>query len=140
MHPRGKIDIGWRDLLFALRATFRHEPPGLIEQRIETCLGADQTAVALSVRTGFDALLQALHLPAGSEILVSAITIRDMTRIIEAHGLTAIPVDLDMETLSVDLDAMRNAITSRTRALLIAHIFGGRMPRPYRLALGARQG
>ena len=82
----------------------------------------------LSVRSGFDALLGALHLPAGSEVLVSAMTIRDMTRIIEAHGLVAVPVDFDMQTLTVSRASLERALSPRTCALLVAHLFGSRMP------------
>lgn len=128
MYPRGKIDIGWSDLLFALRATFHAEAPTSIEDEIETAWLPGQSVVALSVRTGFDALLEALAYPPGSEILVSAITIRDMTRIIEAHGLVPVPVDLDMERLAVPSASLQAAMTPRTRAILIAHIFGSRMP------------
>ena len=127
MQPRGRLDIGWSDLLFALR----HHADGAseqIEQRIERFWSPGQTLVSLSVRTGFDALLQALAMPPGSEMLVSAITIRDMTRIIEAHGLVPVPVDLDMNSLRIDASSMRNAITPRTRGILVAHIFGSRMP------------
>src|SRR4051812_41418680 len=100
MLPRGRIDIGWSDLVFAL-SLHSSEPHSKIEQRIERFWSPGQTLVTLSVRTGFDALLHALALPQGSEILVSAITIRDIIRIIETHGLVPIPIDLDMDTLAV---------------------------------------
>jgi dTDP-4-amino-4,6-dideoxygalactose transaminase len=38
----------------------------------------DNQLVCLSVRTGFDLVLRALNLPAGSEILVTDINIPDM--------------------------------------------------------------
>src|SRR5438876_3258754 len=69
-----------------------------------------------------------LALPAGSEVLVSAITIPDMVRIIEAHGLVPVPVDLDPDTLSVDQESLDRAVTPKTRAVLIAHLFGTRQP------------
>jgi perosamine synthetase len=127
MLPRGRIDIGWSDLVFALglRSSEAHSN---IEQRIERIWSPGRTLVTLSVRTGFDALLQALELPRGSEILVSAITIRDIVRIVEAHGLVPIPIDLDMETLSVKCDLIERNITPRTKAILIAHIFGSCVP------------
>ncbi len=53
----------------------------------------------LSVRSGFDLLLEALALPHGSEVLVSAIMHPGMVRDIVARGLIAVPVDLDPGTL-----------------------------------------
>lgn len=58
----------------------------------------------LSVRTGFDQLLHALNLPAGSEILVSDISIQHMFSIIAAHGLIAVPLSLDKHTLQVSAE------------------------------------
>jgi dTDP-4-amino-4,6-dideoxygalactose transaminase len=82
---------------------------------------------ALSVRSGFDLVLQCLDLPRNSEILVSAITIRDMVSIIERHGLRAVPVDIDPESCSLRCDLLAQAITPRSRAILVAHLFGSRM-------------
>ena len=72
-------------------------------------------------------LLQELHLPRGSEILISAVTIPDMLRIIEHHGLVPVPVDLDPLTAAPQADLLDQAITSRTSALLVAHLFGSRI-------------
>jgi dTDP-4-amino-4,6-dideoxygalactose transaminase len=85
-------------------------------------------------------LLEALNLPRGSEILVSAITIPDMVRIIERHGLTPIPVDLDPKTAAPRADAWESAVTPKTRAILVAHLFGGWIPMKPILELARRKG
>lgn len=134
MYPRGVLDIGWRDLAAGFAATLR--PPDAIETqfRLEEFWNSANPAAAggslacLSVRSGFDALLTALEFPKGDEVLVSAITIKDMILIIEAHGLVPVPVDLDMDTLSLSIESLERAVTPRSRALLVAHIFGSRMP------------
>jgi dTDP-4-amino-4,6-dideoxygalactose transaminase len=89
---------------------------------------APDTMVCLSVRSGLDLFLQTMNFPKGSEVLVSAVTIRDMIRIIEHHGLVPVPVDIDMECLTVKTDALRRAITPKTKAILVAHLFGSVMP------------
>lgn len=120
MHVRKKLDIGWPDLAFGIARSFASNrnpwSPG------------DDRLVCLSVRSGFDLLLKTLALPAGSEILVSAVTIRDMVRIIEEHGLVAVPVDLDMDALSVRAEQLARRAGPRTAAILVAHLFGSRMP------------
>lgn len=128
MLPRGTFDITWSDLLFAARACLRPGVQVRARERVETLWSASgDTLACLSVRSGFDLLLTALALPPGSEILVSAITIRDMTRIIERHGLVPVPVDLDMHTLSVTTAALNQAVSERSRAIVVAHLFGSRM-------------
>ena len=82
--------------------------------------------VCLSVRSAFDLLLTALSLAPGDEVAFSAVTHPDMVRIAEAHGLRALPVDLDPETLAPRADMLERAITSRTRLIVVAHLFGGR--------------
>ena len=63
---------------------------------------------------------------AAAEVLVSAITIPDMIRIIEHHGLVPVPVDLDPQRMAPSEEQWRQAITPATKMILVAHLFGGR--------------
>jgi perosamine synthetase len=129
MIPRKRLDIGWTDLLFGLGACLWPGSRERMCRRLERLWSPEGNGLAcLSVRSGFDALLSELDLPRGSEVLVSAITIRDMTRILEEHGLVPVPVDLDMRALAVDPESLARAVTPRSRAILVAHLFGSRMP------------
>lgn len=127
MIPRKKLDIGWLDLAFALAACLFARRRAAIQNRLEQRWSPDGHALAcLSVRSGFDLVLQQLALPHGSEVLVSAITIRDMVGIIGHHGLVAVPVDLEPGACAVRLEALERAVTPRTKAVLVAHLFGNR--------------
>jgi len=126
--PRKKIDISFSDLLagagFCLRSP---DAKTLVEQINSAWPSQKRILPFLSVRSGFDATLQALNLPRGSEVLVSALTIRDMEKIILVHGLVPVPVDLDTQRLDLDLASLKGAYTEKTKAILIAHLFGSRM-------------
>ena len=128
MWPRKQLDIGWRDLAFGLiqvgRSRTFPSTPAVVG---DGWMPADEAVVTLSVRTGWDLLLTALALPAGSEVLVSAVTIADMVRIIEHHGLVPVAVDVDATALEIDIDQLERFITPQTRLILIAHLFGSRM-------------
>jgi dTDP-4-amino-4,6-dideoxygalactose transaminase len=128
LHPRHRIDIGLAELAFAAAATLRPLRRRALASEVEACWspGGD-TLACLSARSGFDLLLCALGLPVGSEILVSAVTIPDMVRIVADHGLVAVPVDLDPDTLGPRPDLLERLRTPRTRAVLVAHLFGGRL-------------
>jgi len=129
MIPRKKLDIGWADLAFGAWRCLRPADPERSREHVERLWSQAGDALAcLSVRSGFDLLLQALAFPRGSEILVSAVTIRDMVRIVEEHGLVAVPVDLDMKSLSVRPEAVLRAAGDRAKAIVVAHLFGSRMP------------
>jgi perosamine synthetase len=86
----------------------------------------DEGLACLSLRSGFDLYLQALALPAGSEVLVTAFTIPDMVRILEHHGLVPVPIDLDLDTLAPTRASLESALTPLTQAILYAHRFGSR--------------
>ncbi len=129
MIPRKRLDIGWRGIACGLAGCLL---PGNAdsERRLrDTFSLPGGTAIpALSVRSAFDALLTALALPEGSEVLMSALTIADMPRIAHEHGLVPVPVDMDIASLSVDMDSLRRAAGPRARLLVVAHLFGARMP------------
>jgi len=129
MIPRKRLDIGWSDVLYGLASCLWPADQEKAERKLQrACPGGEAALACLSVRSGFDALLTALDFPAGSEVLVSAVTIRDMPRILEAHGLVPVPIDLDVPRLAVRRESMQRAVTARTRAILVAHLFGSRMP------------
>src|SRR5215471_15176388 len=141
MWVRKRLDIRWSDLGSALRDCLTRWDGASAAENLEDLWSAHGDAfVCLSVRTGFDLWLQALALPKGSEVLVSAITIRDMVRIIEAHGLVPVPVDIDPDDLSVDLESLIRSITPRTRAILVAHLFGTRQPLDPILSIARKHG
>eukprot|EP00802_Teleaulax_amphioxeia_P012939 Tamp_12985.p1 GENE.Tamp_12985~~Tamp_12985.p1 ORF type:complete len:463 (-),score=55.46 Tamp_12985:373-1722(-) len=80
----------------------------------------------LCVRSGLHLLCSCLKLPRGSEVLMSALNIPDVPAILEHHGLVCVPVDLDVDTLTADLQKMEAAVTDKTRMILIAHVYGVR--------------
>jgi len=126
--PRHRLDIGATDLWFALRATFGRTDPAQAAAELLRTAGLERCGlVCLSVRSAWDLLLGVLDWPPGSEVLVSAITHPGMVAILRAHGLQAVPVDLDLDTLAPSVAALEAARTDRTRGVLVAHLFGGRL-------------
>ena len=129
MYARKQIDIGYRDLTAALGYCLwfgfhRRE----LSTDLESLWSEDDDAVAaLSVRTTFDCWLATQNFPRGSEVIVSGINIPDMARILEHHGLQMVPVDMDLHTMEILADEVEDAISPRTRLVLVAHLFGSRM-------------
>jgi len=129
MWVRKRIDIGWRDLCFGLLQCLwpgRSEP---VQAELERLWCSDGSSLAcLSVRTAWDLYLSAVAWPADTEVLISAITIPDMVRVLDAHGLVAVPLDLDPVTAFPRLESIRERATSRTRGVLLAPLFGASVP------------
>jgi len=129
MYARKQLDFSYRDLIAAAVHSFR---PSLrrkaLADDLERAWSSDGDAlVALSVRTAFDAYLTILNLPQGSEVVMTGINIPDMVQIVREHGLVIVPVDLNMRTLEVKEAALKKAITTKTRVVVAAHLFGARM-------------
>jgi len=125
MWSRLRLDIGWSDLFYGWRAACLSGDREVVQRQLEAEWGAGDALACLSVRSAFDLLLRALRLPTGSDVLFSAITIPDMPRIAEAHGLVPVPVDLDRR-FRIDPEALRRAWTPQSRMLVAAHLFGDR--------------
>ncbi len=87
IYPRLELDITMPDLgsslLSAFVATDRDQT---ISQILSLWPTPQETLVTLCVRISLDLLLQVLRLPAGSEILMSAVNIVHMTEIIRHHN------------------------------------------------------
>lgn len=126
MRPPLRLDLSWRDLLAGGFHSFASARPKRRE-RVEELWSQDGNALAsLCVRSAFDLWLSAKGFPEGSEILFSGFTIPDMPQIAEWHGLKPVFLDLDLETLSPSGNALRKASTERTKAVVVAHLFGAR--------------
>jgi perosamine synthetase len=127
LHPRLRIDLALADLAHAGLSCLTARR-NAAEAEVLRAWCDSEAIVCLSVRSGFELLLDALELRPGDEIAFSAITHPDMVRIAEARGLVPLPIDVDPDTLAPEPSLLERAITPRTRLLVVAHLFGGTMP------------
>lgn len=96
-----------------------------LSSKIESVAPDENLLITLSVRSGFDLLWSTLDLEPGSEVIFSGLTISDMPKIVAEYGLRSIPVDLDLESMAPSADEIRDRLTPKTRAIVIAHLWGG---------------
>lgn len=94
----------------------------------------------LTVRSAFELYLRAQRWEAGSEIVFSALTVPDMPRVARHHGLRPVPLDIDPTTAAWDVGALEQCVTPRTRAVVLAHLFGGRFDLDPALAMARERG
>lgn len=80
--------------------------------------------VGLSCRTILDLWLTVKAFPAGSQVLIGAINIPDISVVLRHHKLVPVPIDVDVDTFEPDMDLMHSHKNSRTVAVLLAHIYG----------------
>jgi len=96
------------------------------EQEFARFLGAGHVR-ACSTEYGRIALyfiLKAMDLPAGSEIIVPALTFWVVPEIARVAGLKPVFADVDPATFTLSPQAVERAVTPNTRAILPTHLYG----------------
>lgn len=76
---------------------------------------------------GTDALqvsMMALGLKPGDEVITTSFTFIATAEVIALLGLTPVLVDVLEDTMNIDPDAIRKAITPKTKAIVPVHLFG----------------
>jgi perosamine synthetase len=94
------------------------------ERAFEARLGSG-TAIATSYgRMAFVHIVRALELPAGSEIIVPALTFWVIPELARRAGLHPVFADVDPATFTLEPSALERAITPNTRAVVPTHLYG----------------
>jgi perosamine synthetase len=75
-------------------------------------------------RTGFYATLKALNLPAGSEILLTPVTIGPMYEVCRNLNLQPVFVDIELQTFGPDLALLESKLEKKPAAFLLTYLFG----------------
>lgn len=81
----------------------------------------------IPVGNGTDALqiaLMGLGLKPGDEVITPTFTFIATAEVVALLGLTPVVVDVDWDTMNISADAVRKAITPRTKAIVPVHLFG----------------
>lgn len=76
---------------------------------------------------GTDALqiaMMGLGLEQGDEVITADFTFAATVEVIGLLKLTPVLVDVDSETYNIDIDALKKAITPKTKAIVPVHLFG----------------
>jgi len=148
---RGQIDIDNADLRYAawqcLRTPFNHAKQQRLYRQYESKIGHQwkkalsaasklhkhedpSVLVGLSVRTLLDLYLRVKQYPAGSEVVISPpMNVPGILQVLKHHQLKTVAVDLpdtggDGVVVAVDCDAIEKAVTSKTVAIMVVHVFG----------------
>jgi dTDP-4-amino-4,6-dideoxygalactose transaminase len=102
--------------------------------------GLTGVAEAIACASGTDALLlplKAMRLQPGDEVITPAFTFFATAGAIHNAGGAPVFVDIDPATFTVDPAAIEAAVTPRTRAIMVVHLYGQMAAMEPILALGA---
>ena len=70
------------------------------------------------------ALVYSKRLPKGSEVIVPAVSWSTTYAPLEQYGMKLVFADIDKDTLNVSIEALKNAITEKTRMIFLVNLLG----------------
>ena len=117
------IDAGIQEVIDSA-AFIKGEKVKLFQQHLEQYTGAKHV---IPVGNGTDALqiaLMSLGLKPGDEVITPTFTFIATAEVVALLGLTPVVVDVEWETMNMDIESVRRAITPRTKAIVPVHLFG----------------
>lgn len=111
--------------------------PGIaaFETAFAAWLGASH---CIGVGNGTDAIeiaLEALDLPAGSEVIVPANSFIATSETVSRSGFKVVFADVDPHTYVLDPDSVRRHVTDKTSALIPVHLYGHPCDMPAMMAI-----
>ena len=110
-----------------------------VEGQLREFFGTDDALLVNSWTNGAVAVLLALGVGPGDEVIVPAMTFIATANVVELLGAKPVFVDVDPDTLLLDPASAEKAITARTRAIIPVHLYGQMCDmRGFREMLGCR--
>ena len=117
------IDAGIQEVIDSA-AFIKGQKVADFQAHLEQYTGAKHV---INVGNGTDALqiaLMGLGLKPGDEVITPTFTFIATAEVVALLGLTPVVVDVNWETMNMDIEAVRRAITPRTKAIVPVHLFG----------------
>ena len=122
-HIKEDIDRGIQAVIDS--ASFIKGPAvATFQTNLEQYTGAKHV---IPVGNGTDALqiaLMALGLQPGDEVITPTFTFIATAEVVALLGLKPVVVDVDWDTMNISVEAVRKAITPKTKAIVPVHLFG----------------
>lgn len=106
------------------------EQARLLEKESAKFLGVKHGILTTSGSAAGLLALAALELPKGSEVIIPAVTFPTIFNIIVQCGLTPVVVDCVPGTYNLDPDTLEEAISKKTKAIIIVHALGNPVDMP----------
>lgn len=94
------------------------------EQAAARYIGTSHAVAVSSGTSGLHLCVRALGISPGDEVIVPSFTFIAVANAARYEGATPVFVDVDPRTLNLDPAKIEQAITPRTRAIVVVHTFG----------------
>ena len=110
------IDTGWISSEGPFIKTFEDGMSSYVDRKYATACSNGSAALDIAVR--------ALELKDGDEVIMPSFTIISCAQSLITHDVTPVLIDSDYKTFNMKVEDIESKITSKTKAIMIVHIFG----------------
>ncbi|WP_292942686.1 DegT/DnrJ/EryC1/StrS family aminotransferase [Olleya sp. UBA1516] len=94
------------------------------QKNLENYLGVKHVIPCANGTDALQIAMMGLGLEQGDEVITADFTFAATVEVIALLKLTPVLVDVDPETFNIDIDAVKKAITPKTKAIVPVHLFG----------------
>ena len=94
------------------------------QKNLEHYLGVKHVIPCANGTDALQIAMMGLGLKPGDEVITADFTFAATVEVIALLGLTPVLVDVNPETFNIDVQAIKKAITSKTKAIVPVHLFG----------------
>lgn len=94
------------------------------QQNLEKYLGVKHVIPCANGTDALQIAMMALGLRPGDEVITADFTFAATVEVVGLLGLTPVLVDVEEDTMNISIEAIRKAITPKTKAIVPVHLFG----------------
>ena len=110
------------------------------EKQFSNYIGTKHGVAVSNGSAALDIAVQALRIGAGDEVIMPTFTIISPALSVVRAGATPVLVESDPKTWNMDVTAIEAKITSKTKAIIVVHIYGLPVDMDLVLALAQKYG
>lgn len=128
-YPRHIINLNWKLFKLAFAMILRNQAAEggciqIFERKFAEYIGVKYTVGVNSARNGLYLILKSFNFNKNDEVIVPAYTFHALPMAVIASGLKPVFVDVQSQTYNINPLLIEGKINSRTRAILLTHMFG----------------
>lgn len=95
-----------------------------LEKELIDFLKVSNVSLMSNGHMALEMAIQAMNLPAGSEVITTAFTFVSTTHAIVRNGLKPVFCDINMDDYTIDVSKIEDLITENTSAIVPVHVYG----------------
>lgn len=122
-HIKDQIQAGFNEVLDTT-AYINGPQVHAFQKNLENYLGAKHVIPCANGTDALQIAMMGLGLKPGDEVITADFTFAATVEVIALLGLTPVLVDVDEDTFNISIEAIKKAITPKTKAIVPVHLFG----------------